>query len=264
MSDFIEEVEGQLRSERYRELALKLLPWFVAALIAVIVGWLGVWGYHAWRDRNVGRASIAYDKGITALAQGDEIGAFSDFATLGKSGPPGYRTLALVQQGNIRLGADKNAEAAGFYDEAAKAAPNGILRDLARLKAALALLDVTPYPQLQTRLTALIGANKPFDLQAREALAMAKLSAGKVTEARGDLNALTLTLGVTPSMSQRAKAALAIIDFGQAGMISRVAHAAATMPPPSRPSVATPQSTEGAAGPPGAAGPQPDPRTAPQ
>lgn len=264
MSDFIEEVEGQLRSERYRELALRLAPWFIGAFIAVVIGWVGVWGYHAWRDRNVGRASIAYDKGITALSQGDETGAFADFAALGKSGPPGYRSLALVQQGNIRLSVNKNTEAAGFYDQAAVVAPNAIFRDMARLKAALALMDVAPYPQLQTRLTALIGQGKPFDLQAREALAMAKLAAGKIEEARGDLNALTLTLGVTASMTQRAKAALAIIDFGQAGMIPRVGQAAATLPPPVRPTVAAPQSTEGAAGPPDAAGSQADPRTAPQ
>jgi hypothetical protein len=261
VSDFIEEVEGQLRSERYRELALRFLPWFAAALVAVVVGWVGVWAYHSWRDRNIGRASIAYDKGLTELSQGDQTGAFTDFAALGASGPAGYRSLALMQQGNIRLGANKYEEAAGFYDRAAKAAPNSIFHDAAELRAALALLDTAPYPQLSTRLTALIGPKKPFDLQAREALAMAKLSAGKVAEARGDLNALTLMLGVSPSMTERAKATIAIIDAGEAGWLSKVAHTAATLPPPSQTSVGPPQSTGGAAAPPAAAGSQAAPGT---
>ena len=237
MSDFIEEVEGQLRSERYREMAARYLPWFLAALIAVIVGWLGVWGYRAWQDRNVNRASIEYDKGLTALSQGDETGAFTDFATLGKSGPAAYRTLALIQQGNIRLAANKTDEAAAFYDEAAKAAPNQIFGDLARLKAAEALLDTAPYPQLQTRLAVITPPDRPFSLEAREALAMAKLAAGKTAEARGDMNALTITLGVGQSMSQRLKAAIATIDSGQSGLVGQVVRAAATLPPPSRQTV---------------------------
>jgi hypothetical protein len=261
VSDFIEEVEGQLRSERYRELALRYLPWFVAAVLAVVVGWVGVWGWNTWRDRNIGRASIAYDKGLTALSQGDETGAFTDFAALGDSGPPGYRSLALMQQGNIRLSANKYDEAAGFYDRAAKAAPNPIFHDAAALKAALALLDTAPYPQLNTRLTALIGPNKPFDLQAREALAMAKVNAGKFAEARGDLNALTLILGVTQAMSERARATIILIDSGQAGWLSKVARVAATLPPPTQASVGAPQSTEGAPQPPDAAAPQAAPRT---
>ena len=125
---------------------------------------------------------------LSGIAGGVTVLLFKS-AALGASGPAGYRALALMQQGNIRLGANKYDEAAGFYDRAAKAAPNPIFRDAAELLAALALLDTAPYPQLNTRLTALIGPNKPFDLQAREALAMAKLAAGKVTEARGDLNA---------------------------------------------------------------------------
>ena len=50
--DFIEEVEERLRSDRYATLARRILPWFLAAVLAVIVGWLGVWGYRAWRDRS--------------------------------------------------------------------------------------------------------------------------------------------------------------------------------------------------------------------
>ena len=154
MVDFVDEVEEQLRSDRYRALARRILPWFAAALAATIVGWLGVWGFQAWQNRNVGKASIAYDKGVAALAQGDETGAYTDFEVVGKTGPAGYKTLALMQQGNIRLAAGKQQDAAGFYDAAAKAAPNAVLGDLARLKAALALLDTAPLPQLQTRLAA--------------------------------------------------------------------------------------------------------------
>lgn len=232
MVDFVDEVEEQLRSDRYRALARRILPWFAAALAATIIGWLGVWGFQAWQNRNVGKASIAYDKAVTALSQGDETGAYTDFDVIGKTGPAGYKTLALMQQGNIRLAAGKQQDAAGFYDAAAKAAPNAVLGDLARLKAALALLDTAPLPQLQTRLTDLIGPKKPYDLYAKEALAMAKLEAGKTAEARGDFSALSITLGVTEAMRARAQAAIALIDSGQGPVAVQVVRTAATLPPP--------------------------------
>ncbi len=235
MVDFIEEVEERLRSDRYLALARRVGPWFIAALVAVIIGWLGVWGYRTWQDRNVGKASIAYDKGVQALEQGDETGAYADFSALGKSGPKGYRSLALMQQGDIRAAAGKNSEAAAFFDQAAQAAPNAIFHDLAELKAAEVLLDTAPYPQLETRLGALIGDNKPFSLKAREALAVAKLAAGKTAEARGDFQALTLTLGASDTMKSRAQTAITLIDSGQANLVAGVAATAATLPPSARP-----------------------------
>ncbi len=233
MVDFVEEVEEQLRAERYATFARRGLPWFVGVLLVVVLGWLALWGYHSWRDRNVAAASIAYDHGITQLAAGDELGAYNAFTPIAKDGPAAYRTLALMQQGNIRLAADKAADAVTLYDAAAKAAPGPFLGDLARLKAALALMDTGSYPQLETRFKALIGDNKPYDLEAREVLALAKMQVGRTAEARGDLNAISITLGVTPSIRASAQNAIALIDAGQAKTVGDVARAAATMPPPS-------------------------------
>jgi hypothetical protein len=230
--DFIEEVEEHLRSDRYRAFARKAWPWFAALLAAVIAAFLAIWGYDTWRDRDIAAASVTYDKALTELAQGDQTGAYNDFEPVARSGPAGYRTLALMEQGNIRLAARKGADAATLFDKAAKAAPNHIMGDLASLRAALALLDTAPYPQVQVRLSALIGDKKPFDLQAREALAMAKLAAGKTAEARGDFNALAISLGVTQSMQARAQAAVALIDAGEAPAALAAARGAATLPPP--------------------------------
>jgi hypothetical protein len=190
---------------------------------------------------------VVYDKATTELTQGDQTGAYTDLEPLAKSGPAGYRTLALMQQGNIRLADDKAKEAAALFDQAAKAAPDPILHDLASLRAALAIMDTAPYSELKTRLTALIGDKKPFDLQAREALAMAKLAAGKTAEARGDFNALTLSLGVSKSMEARARTAIALIDSGQAGAAVAAAKAAATLPPPKPGSLGQPSPLSGAA-----------------
>ncbi|MBV8683062.1 MAG: tetratricopeptide repeat protein [Caulobacteraceae bacterium] len=231
MVDFVEEVEERLRAERYANFANRWLPLIVAAIVAIVIGWLGVWGWRTWQDRNIGKASITYDSAMNELASGDSTGAFTALAPLAKDGPAGYRALALMGQADIRSMADKESEAAGLYDQAAKVAPSPILRDLARLRAAQAIMDTAPYAQLQARLQPLIGERKPFDLLAREALAMAKIKAGKLQEARGDLNALSLTLGVSPAMRQRTQAAIQLIDSGQAAAVGAIVHQAATMTP---------------------------------
>jgi hypothetical protein len=61
---------------------------------------------------------------------------------------------------------------------------------------------------------------------------MAKLAAGKTSEARGDFNALAITLGVSQAMRARAQAAIALIDAGEVNAALAAAKAAATMPPP--------------------------------
>jgi hypothetical protein len=252
VTDFVEEVEERLRSDRYRDFLRRAWPWFAAAFVAIVIGWLAAWGYNVWRDRNISRASVAYDKGITALAQGDGIGAYTLLDPVAKSGPPAYRTLALLQQGNIRAAAGKTADAVALWDAAAKAAPNEIFGDLARLKSAQALLDTAPFAALQARLTPLIGEKKPLDLEARESLAMARLRDGQTRQARDDFNAISLTLGAGQSIRQRAQAAVALIDAGQAGVIQQIVKAAAALPPAAPPGAAP----AGAAGPP-TAGPQP-------
>jgi hypothetical protein len=247
--DFISEVDEQVRSDRILAFARKSWPWFAALLAAVVIAFLAVWGYETWRDQNIAKASVAYDKALTSLAQGDEIGGYNGLEPVAKSGPPGYRTLALLQQGNVRLAAGKNEEAADLFEQASKAAPNPTLRDLASLRAALALMDTAPLPRVQTLLTPLIGQNKPFDLEAREALATAKLAAGKTAEARADFTALSLTLGVSQSMRARAQAAIDLIDSGETSAAVAAAKAAATLPPPKPGSL--PTATSG-----GAAAPQ--------
>jgi hypothetical protein len=254
--DFIEEVEERLRSDRYRAILRRAWPWAAALLAAVIAAFLGVWGYQTWNSHNIAKASVAYDKAMTELAQGDTTGAYNDFNPVAASGPAGYRTLALMSQGDIRLGAGKGEDAAKLFDQAASVAPDPVFADLAKLRAALAVLDTAPYAQLETRLTPLIGQGKPYDLQAREALAVAKLAAGKTAAARADFNALTLTIGVSSSMRERAQSAISLIDAGEAPAVVAAAKAAATMPPPKLESLtgAAPQSPPAN---PGAAAPQP-------
>lgn len=231
MVDVFEEVEDQIRTERYRAAAMKALPWVLGVAAAALIIALGYWGWDTYTKGKADKASETFVAALEANGQGDQAGAYAKFEDVAKSGAKGYRGLALMAQGGMRMEAGKTDEAVKLWDEAAKASPDPVLGDLARLKSALALLDTAPYKDLEGRLTPLMEDKRPYRLQAREALAFAKVMAGKGAEAKADFTYLSQVLGASDGQRRRAQAALALIDSGSAGSIPAAVKAAALLPP---------------------------------
>lgn len=231
MVDVFEEVEEQIRVDRYKVLAQRALPWVVGALVLALLIALGFWGYTSWREQQASNASDKYSAALEAFSQQDTAKAETLWADVAKSGSPGYRALALMQQGGLKATENKTAEAVALYDKAAEAAPNEIVGDMARLKSALALLDTAPVTELTKRLTPLTEEGRPYRAQAREALAFAKLMAGDATGARTDFVVLSLLADAPDSTRERARAAMELIDSGSAASIAAAVKASPATPP---------------------------------
>jgi hypothetical protein len=249
--DLFEEVEEQLRSDRYNTLARQAAPWVTGIFAVVLLGYFAYWGFTIYQNRNLAAATAAYQKGVDALAQNDQTGAFAAFEASAKAGAPAYKALSLMQEGDLRQAAGKGEEAAKLFDAAAAASPNQIFADLNRLKAAEAVLDTAPYAQLRARLLPLVDTKRPYWIFAKEALAMAELMAGQTTQARADFNILSLTLGAPEDMRRRDQMAMALIDAGEAPTAIAAVKAAATLPPSPPDNVAaSPPGAEGQGEPP--------------
>lgn len=232
MVDVFEEVEEQLRSDRYRTLALRYLPWVGGGLLVALAVTLAVWGYGQYRQGGEEKASQAYASGLDSLAHGDRDGAYQSFAKAASSSSAAYSALALMQQGGIRMDQQRTADAVSLFDQAAKIAPNPIIGDVARLKSALALLDTASLAEIEDRLKPLTSKpDSPVNALAREAVAMAKLRAGRTVEARGDFVVLTLAPNVPDNVRQRAHAAMALIDGGTPSAIAAIVKQALVLPP---------------------------------
>lgn len=233
MVDVFDEVEEQLRSERYRTLAVKSLPFVAAAVVAVVIGVGGYWGWTSYQTTQANKASEGYQSALETAQKQGPAAAFGRFKTVADGGAAGYKALALLQMGDIRLEENKTKEAVGYFDEAAKAAPNALLGDLARLKSAFALMDTAPYKDLESRLTPLAGEKSPYRVYAKEALAFAKLQAGDLKGARADFVILANSLDSSTSeeVRQRAQAAMQLIDSGTAKDLAAAVKAAAALPP---------------------------------
>lgn len=232
MTDLFEEVEEQLRSDRYRALVLKALPWVLGIAAVALIAFFGYWGWEKYRTQQDTKASEQYAQGFEALQQGQKDKAVQLFTQVTQSPSRAYKSLALMQLGGIRL-ADKNTpEAVKLFDQAAEAAPDDVIGDAARLKSAFAVLDTAPEKDLEARLTPLTKEGRPYRIQAREALGFAKLMAGDTAGARGEFVVISQSLDAGDAARERAKAAMDLIDSGSAKAIPGVAKAAAALPPP--------------------------------
>ncbi|MDP1874659.1 tetratricopeptide repeat protein [Phenylobacterium sp.] len=232
MTDVFEEVEEQLRTDRYKTLALRALPWVLGGLALILALGLGLWGWNAWQSRAMGDASQAYAEGVEAFGAGDMNKAEQRFAEVAENGPDGYAALALMQQAGLKVNDGDVDAAVKLFDEAAAKAPDPILGDAARLKSAFAVLDTAPLSELKTRLEPLTEDGRPYRALALEALAFAKLMGGEMDEARADFGVLALMPGVSEMARQRAQAARAMIDSGTAKALPDAVKASLALPPP--------------------------------
>jgi hypothetical protein len=230
--DVFEEVDELVRSDHYKILARRYLPWVGAALVAALVAALAVWGYSRYQLTQAQKASEAYATGLEALGRNDLEQAMSAFALAAKSPSPSYRSLALMQEAGIRLSQNRTNDAVGLLDQAAKASTAPVLSDAAQLKAAYVLLDTAPYATLEGRLKPLTDPKRPYPALAREALAVAKLLNGQTNAARSDFAVLSLLADSPQDVRDRARAAKQLIDSGEAGQLPAIVKAALALPPP--------------------------------
>jgi hypothetical protein len=233
VTDLFEEVEEQLRSDRYRTLATKALPIAAAVVVLSVVGVGGYWGYSHWRSQAETKASDQFTQASEAFAQGDAAKAVGLWTEVSKSPSKGYKSLALSRLAAQQMAAGKTAAGVKLFDEAAEAAGDPAIADISRLKSAWALLDTALYKDVEARLKPLMEEGRPYRVQAREALGFARLMAADTAGARQEFVVISQMLDAPEGARSRAKAAITLIDSGAAVAVPTTVRAAAALPPAS-------------------------------
>lgn len=235
MVDVFEQVEEELRSDRYKRLARTWLPVVGGALLVALIAALAVWGWDNWQTSKADKASVAYDRGLESLQAGNPVGADAAFVQAANEGNGAYKAMALMQRAGIAVEANRIPDAVRFLDEAASASRDPLLSDPAAYKAALLAMDTETLAQIEARLEPLTGDDRPFSPFALEALAMARLQHGQTAAAREALVVLKNGLDTPEIVSQSAELAIAAIDSGAAANLKRIIDAQAAIPAPVAP-----------------------------
>jgi hypothetical protein len=240
--DVFEQVEEELRSDRYKRLARTWLPVAGGILVIALVAALSWWGWQSLQTAQADKASAAYDRGMESLEAGNPAGADIAFTDAAKVGTSAYKALALMQRAGIAVTAGRTTDAVALFDEAARVARDPIIADPAALKAAWLVMDTDSLEAVEKRLTPLTAEGRPLRPFAQEALGLARLQHGKLPEAREIFVLLQRGLDVPDPIKQRAQIALSAIDSGTASSLAAIVAAEALIPAtPATPSGTPPE-----------------------
>ena len=182
MTDFFREVDEEIRREQMKKLWDRFGPALIAVAVLVVVG---TGGYRFWQwyeVRAAGTAGAAYYNAVRDVDASPQTVA----AALGElaSGGTGYRALARMRIAGAQAETgDIDAAVAGFDAVAADGSVDGLLRDMARVRAAYLLIDTADLAALKERVEEMTVPANTFRHSAREILGLAAFKAGEYVQA---------------------------------------------------------------------------------
>lgn len=212
MADAFDEVEENIRRERLEKLFKVGWPYAAGLFVAVIAGIAGYSGYQGFREARAADAAAALIKIDALSGAGNHAGAAQAYQVAADTSPAGHAVLATMLRAGALEQAGDLPGALLAMDDAVAMAQDPLLRDSARLRAAmLAAGNGATFVDLQARVQPLIEERSIFAYQAHELLGMEAMKAGDLVRARSEFESVTLALEAPQGVRQRAEAALAYL-----------------------------------------------------
>jgi len=212
MSDIFREVDEDLRHEQYKKLWDRFGP-YVIGLAALIV--VATAGWRLWEYWQLKTAQAAGDRFVAALTLADEgkSGAAAEaLVAIAGDGSGSYPMLAEFRMATEKAASgDRDGAVLDFDKIAGASATPERLRQLARLRAALLLVDTATLDQLKERIGELAGTGEPWRHSAREILGLAAWRAGDLQAARTYYEEIAADQEKPADLQQRAQFMLALI-----------------------------------------------------
>ncbi|HWE17290.1 MAG TPA: tetratricopeptide repeat protein [Hyphomicrobiaceae bacterium] len=249
MSDIFQEVEEDVRRERYEQLWKKYGNYVIGAAAALVIA---VGGYQAWNayDTNQRQAvSDQFEAALKIAQTGNAADAEAQFSELSKSGYTGYATLSKFNLAGVYLAQNKRDQAVALLRELTES-PDDVASSVARLRLAWLEADARPRTEIQTIVEPLTAAENPWRFAAAEVLAYAELKSGSRPQAENDYLNLSQEPLAPPGLRQRTSAILAYLRANPGatsipGAAGAAAPAPATAPAPAPAPASTPTPTQG-------------------
>lgn len=204
MSDesLFREVDEEVRQEQYKKLWSRYGNIFVTLCVAIVLGVAAFKGWQYWQRRQAEAAAVVF---FQAVADGEANKADEALKAFESVGHTGYSQLSRIHEAGLLAATGKTAEAVKLYDSIAAADGTAApLRDLARLRAAFALVDTAPASDIAARLKGFDVAGNPWRHVARELLMLSAYSAKDTATA--DLQAQAIISDPESPDAQRQRA----------------------------------------------------------
>ena len=215
MADIFREVDEDVRNERAAKAFARYQPYLIGLAALVIAATAG---YRLYDDqkRQAAEAAGAQYQAAVRLARTDKGGETqAALESLAKTGPEGYRVLALLRAAADIGAKDAAAGASAFDALAIKPELGPQFQAIARLRAALLLLDSADPKNIAARLEPLAATGQPLRHTARELLAVSALSHNDLDSAGKWLDMIIVDPQAPAATRQRAEEMASLVTGGK-------------------------------------------------
>jgi len=207
MSDdsFIREVNEEYRQDQAKAL-LRKYGVYAAAIALVIIALAGAFvGYEYWRSHRAGTSGDDIARANQLAQQGSNEEAIAAYRAVIADGHSSYPTLARMGIAGVMAKSGDAAGAVAEYDAVASdTSVSEPIRDTARLRAGLVLVDSGSYADVASRVEPLTADTNPMRHSAREALGLAAWKEGSNAEALRFFEQIGADAGAPANIRQRA------------------------------------------------------------
>ena len=213
MSDIFQEVEEEVRRERYEQLWKEYGDYIIAAAAFLIIAVAGLQLWRTYEQREQVKASAQYSAALQLMQSGQSPAAAQAFGKIAADAPGGYAKIARLQEAGALLAAGRTADAIKLYTEV-EGGNDEMLSNLARIRLAWATIDSSTREQLQTQLASLTDPGNAWNPMAREILAYSDYRDGATAQALSEYKRLAADKNAPQVLHERATAMTTFLTAG--------------------------------------------------
>lgn len=207
MSDdsFFREVNEELRQDQAKALWNRFGPAFIGLAVAVVLATAAYVGWDYWVETRANKSGDDFSAALQLANTGKSDEALAAFDALEKDGYGAYPLLARMRAATVLFEKGDFAGAVKEFDDVSNdgSIPQSI-RDMAKLRAGLILVDKGSYEEVSARVEALTNDTNTLRHSAREALGLSAWKAGRAKDALALFDQIAADDGAPRDLRQRA------------------------------------------------------------
>ena len=182
-SEFIREVDEELRNEQIRKLWDRFGPFVIGFALLIVVGTAASKGYDYWREKQAAESGDAFIAALDLSESGEQEKSIAALEALEADGAGGYPKLAEMRIAAEKASLGQLDEAISLYNKVASdSGVQSVIQDLARIRANILMLDQGKADEVILQLTGLMDGNA-YRHSARELVLLAHVEKGEFDKA---------------------------------------------------------------------------------